>query len=97
MGVAEGLKKLFFQKWRVYPTQDFPIILKSSKKHCRHIIISIITIDNFIAMEAKTISIGVVRESIPYSHIILHRTSKLQYYAGANVGLFQKCISFDQS
>ncbi|KAL2733124.1 hypothetical protein V1478_004175 [Vespula squamosa] len=51
-----------------------------------HSKISIITIDNFIAMEAKTISIGVVRESIPYSHIILHRTSKLQYYAGANVG-----------
>ncbi|KAL2729665.1 hypothetical protein V1478_005662 [Vespula squamosa] len=33
MGVAEGLKKLFFQKRRVYPTQDFPIILKSFKKH----------------------------------------------------------------
>ncbi|KAL2729664.1 U4/U6 small nuclear ribonucleoprotein Prp31-like isoform X1 [Vespula squamosa] len=33
MGVAEGLKKLFFQKWRVYPTQDLSIILKFSEKH----------------------------------------------------------------
>ncbi|KAL2711410.1 hypothetical protein V1478_019007 [Vespula squamosa] len=36
MGVAEGLKKLFFQKRRVYPTQDFPIILKSFKKHYKY-------------------------------------------------------------
>ncbi|KAL2734796.1 hypothetical protein V1478_003314 [Vespula squamosa] len=35
MGVAEGSKKLFFQKRRAYPTKDLSILLKSSEKHHR--------------------------------------------------------------
>ncbi|KAL2729669.1 U4/U6 small nuclear ribonucleoprotein Prp31 [Vespula squamosa] len=52
MGVAEGLKKLFFQKWRVYPTQDLSIILKFSEKHHLRKIARVVAVEGTSAARA---------------------------------------------